>query len=313
MKIKNTFLLTLFLAVALFAAACTPVESPPVQEPLSGPADTPIPTETPTAEPTEPPTEEPTGPYTEAWLSGLSPDTILLQQDYEPTFFRPESFYPFGRFPSFTLYADGTLVYVNAGATVDEQQIELVHLTPAETIATLEQVMELGFEKLESHLDMCGNVAGEEDEVCIADASITVLRGAVPGGEFREVKIYANFSDDPEALNAVLEFYNSYTNPEAEPYVPTHATVFAHKLQYELEVPVRTWPLDIEMLRNLDPHEYDLDAFILQSEDLATFLAEFPVSVNSYFFDLEGATVEVYIVPWLPYADHTEAIETAFP
>ncbi len=301
---KTTTLLIAFLSIYyLLLAACTPVASPTSDEPGSSGEAT---------SPPDGPTVEPAGPYSVAWLAGLPPEIVLLQQDFEPTFFRPEARYPFGRFPIFTLFADGSLVYVNAGQTVAQQRIEIVQLSSEETIALIEQVIELGFENLEDSLDDC---LEEEDGnmFCVADASFTILRAVVPSGELREVKTYYNFSNDPEAFAAVTDLFLTYEHPDAGAYVPTQATVFARLLTIDLEMPVQEWPLDIELLKNLTPGEHGLDAFILEGETLNRFLSVFPVSVNNYFFEVQGQTVEVYFVPWPPHVEYMDQIEAAFP
>jgi hypothetical protein len=306
MKTKRHTYIFYLLALAMLFSACTPAAAPATVQPQP----TEVPTEAP--EPTDMPTEEPSGPYTLPWLADLPPETVLLQQDYEPTFFRPEAFYPFGRFPVFTLYADGTLVYINAGETVDQQVIEQVQLAPEETLVMLENVMAMGFENLESHLDMCQE-QGDDNSVCIADASFTILRAIVPSGEMREVKIYADFANDEDAYAAVTGFFTSYTHPDALPFAPTRATLFVRKLDIEIEVPVRLWPLEPELLTELVFDKTGMAVIVLEGNTLAGFLDEFPANINSYFFEIESQIYETYVVPWLPYADYSAEIESAFP
>ena len=56
-------------------------------------------------------------------LEAFSPGDLLVQQDFEPGFFRPEAYYEFGRVPPFTLFADGTLIYILEGETFDQETV----------------------------------------------------------------------------------------------------------------------------------------------------------------------------------------------
>ncbi len=311
---KSNFqpLLFFLLVLALMLAACTPAGAPGTELPGSGagPTDPPEVSETP--DPSPMPTEDPSGPYTLEWLESLSPESVLLQLDYEPTFFRREAFHPFGRFPVFTLYADGTLVYLNAGETFEEQTIELVRLSPEETLQTLENVMAMGFENLEDHLDFCHK---QEDgsEVCIADDAYTILRAVLSSGEFREVKIYSDFANDPKVFSEVKGFMSTFSHPEAAPYLPAHATLFVNRLNIQIEAPIREWPLDPEVMSGLSFDKFDMAVIVLEGPALERYLEQFDPVVSSYFFEVEGKTYETYFVPWLPKGDYGAQIEEAFP
>ena len=102
MNIRLLLFRTLYtwLGAGLLLAACTP---PGAQPPgLSTPQITPTVAE---ESPVDSPTEVPAG-------SGrLTPDGVLLEMAYEPTFFRPEASYIFGRPPVFALLADGRAIY----------------------------------------------------------------------------------------------------------------------------------------------------------------------------------------------------------
>lgn len=285
-------LFALLLAMILTLPACEP---PPELAAAAtgtalGPATrTPAPTRTPTP--------------------GFVSDQVLLQFDFEPTYSTPELAYPFGRVPPFTLLSSGEVFYADESRNM---QIMQAQLTPGEAEALHEQAFELGFANLRSYLDYCQTNAQGEN-VCISDAAYAIMRAKMPDGSLREVKSYANFSNNPQAFEAIYSLMNNFTHENAEPYVPVQASLFIRALTGAPGENVPEWPLDEHYLEGpYDSHD-QLTAWVLEGEDLETFLEAVENNAFTGSFEHEGKYYTVTLVPWLPGVDFSKDIENAFP
>lgn len=242
-------------------------------------------------------------------LPGLKPEDILVQLDYEPGFTLPEYRFPFGRTPHFTLLADGRVIYV------DEQQdskVMVAQLSAEEATALLEQVRGMGFERLQSHTDMCGRLA-DGSEPCIADASTSVMRVRMEDGSLREIHNYANFSNEPQTFDAIYNLLQEFTHADASVYLPHAATLFVRIVpRPEMSSPA-DWPLDPGYVERALNGTDEFTAVVLSAAEAAIWQQIVGVDNMAITFQLEGQPVAAHFVPWLPGQDFSAEIAAEFP
>jgi hypothetical protein len=292
---SHKFLMGVLLSLIFILAACAPT----VPVPQTG------------AEPTQPaaaPTPAPTAAPTFV-ISGLDAEDILIQLTYEPGFVLPEYRYPFGRTPYFTLLADGRAIYVDENQDAKVMQAQF---TQAEAAALLQKIRDMGFERLESHTDMCGMMA-DGTQSCIADASTSVMRVRLENGSLREIRNYANFSNGPATYEAIYNLLNQYTHPQAAIYVPHAATLFVRIVPPPENSSPADWPLDANYVKRAQAASDQFAAIVLNTEEAAVWQKNVGIDNSPITFQLNGQPVSGFFVPWLPGDDFTKDIAEAFP
>lgn len=261
------------------------------------------------------PTIEPVPLFHEKQRAALEPTDLLLQLDSEPTFFRFEAFQPFGRVPQFTLLANGNVFYKDAGSppSYSNERLMRAALSPDETVALVQQILNLGVTRVTNHEDVC-EPSETDQKMCISDASYTLLRIRLPDGVLRETRNYAGFANEPEILKQASEMLSNYRRSDATGYQPEQSTMFIRREQGEPNgVPVVDWPLDADWLT---PPRVGVEqwAKVLEGEARDMVFAVVPRTMGDFYFRTEAGFYSVLLVPWLPSADYRSELDSySFP
>ena len=239
-------------------------------------------------------------------LSTPQPADVLLELAWEGGLTRPELAFAFGRVPEFSLLPDGSATYLDP-AEWDKAQVMVARLTRAEAQALVQRVLDLGFERLESYTDSCRPQA-DGSCMCVMDSGESVLRLRLPGGELREIRNYADFADDPQALLAIRTLLHEYRHPQAVTYKPDKAALFLRPVSPSSDLAILDWPLHPAWLAG---GAADTSCVrVLSGGDLQALLAVTGRNMGDFYFRAVGdeAVYNAYLVPWLPGVDYTEQV-----
>lgn len=236
---------------------------------------------------------------------GSEPVEVLVQLDWEGGFTPPEVAVPFGRVPAFTLLGDGRVLYLDWDDTAEilQEKLLIAQLSRDETGALLQQVLDMGFARLESHLDFC-MALDDGTSQCVADAGYSILRVRLPEGNLREIRNWAGFANDPEALAAILDLLSDYRHPEAVPYIPDKASLFIRPIPSVEGVKVDDWPLNPGWLTP-PAQAVEQWAGVLASQEWDALLQGSSWNVGTRYYRHADQYYQVVLVPWLPGTDYT--------
>jgi hypothetical protein len=241
----------------------------------------------------------------------LTDEAVILELAYEPTFFRPEASYVYGRPPVFALLADGRVIYTAEGATYEDERIMIAQLTPEEMAAMILKVTAQGIGNLESYTDFC-KTRGDGEQVCIADAAYTILRMRNDADGLKEIKIYADFANNMDAFTSITEYLSGYTHPGAVEYTPSKAALFISRNLGEAPSDGVAWPYDSAILEFAE-NDMNLWAIVLEGQSLSDYLAFSERNVGDTLIRANGELLRAYFVPWIPGADYSTQLEADFP
>ena len=226
----------------------------------------------------------------------IEPENIRLQLDWTGGMLMP---FVWGDLPELTLLDDGTLIY-------QDEQAMVVQLAQQEAQAMVQQVRDLGFERLESYTDECQTEA-DGTGMCISDATTSRLRLRMPDGELREVDNYAEFANDPDALKAIRAYLTEYRNAAAQAYSPEKAVLYIRTIGNPGDLEVLDWPFDSALLSTpIEEERYC--ARVVGRSEVGTLAALPRQSMGFQYFRLGDQVWEAVLVPWLPGADDTAAL-----
>lgn len=247
----------------------------------------------------------------------LTADDVLLQLDYEGGMLASlagDSEQPFGRVPSFTLYRDGTVMFVEP--TTDSYALRIWMMDARDAREHIEHVRALGVAQLRNYTHYCLRTGRLRR--CISDSIIKILRARLPDGTLRELRNYAGF--EPQLMVRLHAIYDRITAIKARYrgaplYLPRDATLFVAPLAREIgdlsphsRARMRPWPLDGETLeRAMISGTVALEVPQIRAMITATGSN----IVRDQLFVQGGRLVHASMIPWLPDADHRDAIARA--
>jgi len=234
-------------------------------------------------------------------IAELHRDSILVHYDLEDESGPDDDAYPFARIPEFYLLADGRIFYLDEG---DAPQVLRALLTAPEVRALVQEVMDRGLAREETHACVCQAFArGTTGCVACVPEPLPVLLVRMPDGTPQEPRFSGKETQVPPSVHDLLV---SYRHPEARPYVPEKAVIFVRSMA-AADPDVPAWPLDPAWLIPPEPGARGW-AWLLAGGDLEAMLAVVARNMGTFVFGHAGSSYEVTLVPWLPGIDYTDEV-----
>jgi formylglycine-generating enzyme required for sulfatase activity/heat shock protein HslJ len=237
---------------------------------------------------------------------------VLVQLQWGRT--RPEAYVRFGRIPEFTLQANGSVFYVDEGDPPqdDHPQLMVAHLAPAEIEELVQQVQDLGLERLESYTDECWQPVDGSLE-CVEGAPYSILELNQMPEAWVQICNVAGFANDPEVLKAIRTFLQDYRRAGAVPYSPEKAAVFIQLATTSSELSPLEWPLEPEWLAPPGQVSGIEWVKVASGADLQALLSVTGRNMGDFAFHVAGAdqVYQVYLVPWLPWLPNMDPTDLA--
>ncbi|MGH9381866.1 MAG: hypothetical protein ACRD2Z_14805 [Thermoanaerobaculia bacterium] len=247
-------------------------------------------------------------------LAGRSFDGVLVQLEWVPTYSSPDAFQTFGRLPELTLYEDGTVIYLEETKPPDVGwKVRTAQLGREERSDFVNELLERGFERLESHMSHSG-LSAEGTDTVVFDSSYSVITVRLPNGKLRTIRNYAGFANDRQALKSIREFLSQWSSPDAEPYTPAHATLFIKRFPLQSggehgHLSEAPWTLPAALLRSpkRDVCEWAVPIGGPECRSLILRPGSGP-QWSAFVARHLGERFYVSVVPWLPNEHHSAAV-----
>ncbi len=243
-------------------------------------------------------------------IQKLQPGDLLVQLDYEPTFSMPQYLHAFGRFPVFSLYSDGKIIYQDPA----NNYLLTVDITQAEAASFVLTLYEAGALELDNYLDQCYQLS-EDEQTCIADGAYSLLRIFTPDSIMKEVRNYAGFANNMEALDKIINTLHQFSHPDAERYQAQQGALFITALsadQVDDSVDVPLFPLHPPYapppLKTGETWVVELGPL-----EIATFIDLTDGAYTAEVMLYEGQFYRIEFVPWLPGNNFSPELAAAYP
>lgn len=245
-----------------------------------------------------------------------SPAPLLVQLDWVQAAWAPliqrEAF---ARLPEFTLYADGTVVYIADPAPgPDPDSYLTATLTTSEAAGIRKHVLDLGFASLETDTTFSTR-SPDPPNVVTERGNDSIISMRMDDDELRTVRNNGFWANYPDTLKAIYEYLALWSSPKGIPYEPHTATVAvdSHWKAVRTADPVApVWPLKESLVSASPSTKHPGGApFIIDGAQYATLMHTAEPWLRGRMSFSQGEFVYLVVVrPWLPGEDFTAPLES---